>query len=114
MLTSMAERIEIELDPLTSAYLHHYAQRWNKDLSEAATIWLQTQAKGWEFKQKVSAEFEEYKVTEDRDAIEAEEAERAAEDWVARFLSEAGEVNTEALTYAYRALGAEVERRGDA
>jgi hypothetical protein len=55
----MAERIEIELDELTSAYLHHYAQRWNKDLSEAATIWLQAQASGWEFKGKVTGEVKE-------------------------------------------------------
>lgn len=55
----MPERIEIELDELTSAYLHHYSQRWDKSLSEAATIWLQAQASGWEFKQKVAAEVKE-------------------------------------------------------
>lgn len=55
----MAERIEIELDELTSAYLHHYARDWSMNLSEAATIWLQAQASGWEFKRRAAAEVKE-------------------------------------------------------
>jgi hypothetical protein len=111
----MGERIMIDLDGLTGPYLHHYAEQWGKSLDEAVVVWLQVQAKSWEFKQKVAAEFEAYAGTdaEDLRAVEIEEAQRLAEDWVAQWLSEAGKVNTEALTYAYRALGEELARRSD-
>lgn len=55
----MAERIEIELDELTSAYLRHYARNWSTDLSEVATVWLRVQATAWEFREKVAAEVKE-------------------------------------------------------
>src|SRR6476619_4800293 len=109
----MTERVTIELDELTSPYLHHHAQQWFTDLSKAAVTLLQVQAKAWEFKQHLAAECARFAGpdVEDLRTVEIEEAQRVAEDWVAQWLSEASRVNTEALTYAYNALGVELAQR---
>ena len=41
----MAERIEIELDDMTSAYLHHHAQQKGTELGVAASDLLQDQVR---------------------------------------------------------------------
>ena len=111
----MTGRVTIELDELTSPYLHYHAQQWGKSLDEAAVTSLQVQAKSWEFKQNLAAEFARFAGpdAEDLRAVEIEEAQRVAEDWVAQWLSEASKVNTEALTFAYNALGTELAQRND-